>query len=58
MSYNYLMDKKSTDKKNPCPDCEFCQFCSDTRCGMCRPSPKKKKKDCCKKEDKPLFRTY
>ncbi|MBM4309371.1 MAG: hypothetical protein FJ119_00260 [Deltaproteobacteria bacterium] len=22
-------------KKNPCPDCTFCQWCSDTRCAVC-----------------------
>lgn len=29
--------------KHPCPDCHFCQFCSDIRCRNCRgagkPSP-------------------
>ncbi|UPU34505.1 hypothetical protein M1B72_13720 [Geomonas paludis] len=23
-------------KKHPCPDCSFCQWCSDDRCRMCR----------------------
>jgi hypothetical protein len=23
-------------KKHPCPDCHFCQYCSDTRCQSCR----------------------
>ncbi|GAB7026847.1 hypothetical protein [Geotalea toluenoxydans] len=23
-------------KKHPCPDCHFCQWCSDDRCRMCR----------------------
>jgi len=23
-------------KKHPCPDCTFCQWCSDDRCRMCR----------------------
>jgi hypothetical protein len=23
-------------KKHPCPDCRFCQWCSDDRCRMCR----------------------
>ncbi len=23
-------------KKHPCPDCRFCQMCSDTRCNSCR----------------------
>ncbi|MRR56319.1 MAG: hypothetical protein EG822_17770 [Deltaproteobacteria bacterium] len=22
-------------KKHPCPDCICCQWCSDSRCGMC-----------------------
>ena len=23
-------------KKHPCPDCKMCQWCSDTRCHVCR----------------------
>ncbi len=23
-------------KKHPCPDCRMCQWCSDTRCHVCR----------------------
>ncbi|NLI77532.1 MAG: hypothetical protein GX442_13950 [Candidatus Riflebacteria bacterium] len=23
------------EKKHPCPDCHFCQFCSDARCEQC-----------------------
>ena len=23
-------------KKNPCPDCHFCQQCGDARCAACR----------------------
>lgn len=23
-------------KKHPCPDCHFCQMCSDSRCNACR----------------------
>lgn len=23
-------------KKHPCPDCHYCQFCSDSRCHACR----------------------
>lgn len=28
----------STDppKKHPCPDCRYCQWCSDDRCRLCR----------------------
>lgn len=25
-------------KKHPCPDCHFCQLCSDVRCQSCRKS--------------------
>ncbi|NWF56831.1 MAG: hypothetical protein HXY45_18760 [Syntrophaceae bacterium] len=30
-------------KKHPCPDCYFCQFCSDSRCGLCRRGPQPRK---------------
>jgi len=23
------------EKKHPCPDCKFCQWCSDDRCHLC-----------------------
>lgn len=23
-------------KKHPCPDCRQCQFCSESRCNVCR----------------------
>lgn len=23
------------DKKHRCPDCNFCQWCSDSRCSLC-----------------------
>lgn len=23
------------EKKHPCPDCQFCQWCSDIRCAAC-----------------------
>ncbi|MFZ3209757.1 MAG: hypothetical protein WA140_13155 [Geobacteraceae bacterium] len=25
-----------SEKKHPCPDCHFCQWCSDDRCRLCR----------------------
>ena len=31
--------KATTAKKHPCPDCYFCQWCSDSRCGLCRKVP-------------------
>ena len=54
-----IMEKKSILKKNPCPDCTFCQYCSQTRCSMCLPKgcKKKKEKTACKAH-KPLFRSY
>ena len=24
------------DKKHPCPDCAFCQWCGEERCRLCR----------------------
>jgi hypothetical protein len=27
---------KPTAKKEKCPDCEYCQVCSETRCRVCR----------------------
>lgn len=23
------------EKKHPCPDCQYCQWCSDVRCAAC-----------------------
>lgn len=31
-----MNDEKQAPKKHPCPDCSFCQWCSDDRCSMCR----------------------
>ncbi|WP_224982746.1 hypothetical protein [Geomonas agri] len=31
-------------KKHPCPDCSFCQWCSDDRCRMCLGKQKPRKK--------------
>ncbi|GFO58210.1 hypothetical protein GMST_05350 [Geomonas silvestris] len=28
------------NKKYPCPDCTFCQWCSDDRCRKCRSGAK------------------
>ncbi|MGV8073838.1 MAG: hypothetical protein AB2L11_04695 [Syntrophobacteraceae bacterium] len=27
---------KQTAKKHPCPDCHYCQYCSESRCNSCR----------------------
>jgi hypothetical protein len=42
--YNTGMDQPK-EKKHPCPDCSFCQFCSDSRCSMCLGTGCKKKCD-------------
>lgn len=26
---------EDAEKKHPCPDCSFCQWCSDDRCRLC-----------------------
>jgi hypothetical protein len=31
-----MADCSGSDKKRPCPDCKFCQWCSDDRCRICR----------------------
>jgi hypothetical protein len=38
------ISKVSTEpKKEKCPDCEYCQMCSETRCRVCREEGLKKK---------------
>jgi len=27
---------RNSQKKHPCPDCYFCQWCSEDRCRLCR----------------------
>lgn len=36
-------------KKYPCPDCSFCQFCSETRCCTCKSERKRGKAAASKK---------
>lgn len=31
-----MAGEKDEPKKHPCPDCTFCQWCSDDRCRICR----------------------
>ena len=50
--------KKEKSKKHTCSDCTFCQWCSDERCGLCRPPVKKRAKTLRKKAHKPLFLRY
>lgn len=33
------------EKKHPCQDCDFCQWCSDDRCRLCL-----KGKNCCRRK--------
>ena len=28
-------EKSRPQKKHPCPDCTFCQWCGDDRCSLC-----------------------
>lgn len=35
----FYCPKAGGAKKHPCPDCYFCQWCSDSRCGLCRKIP-------------------
>jgi myo-inositol-1(or 4)-monophosphatase len=32
-----IPEPKKPGKKHPCPDCHFCQWCSDARCRRCAP---------------------
>ncbi|MDP3298283.1 MAG: hypothetical protein Q8N09_11985 [Thermodesulfovibrionia bacterium] len=52
-----LKGERAKSKKHTCPECNFCQWCSDERCGICRPTGKKRKKSKQKKH-KPLFLNY
>ena len=36
MSVKFVKAKLSEAKKHNCPDCRFCQLCSDARCSVCR----------------------
>lgn len=27
--------EEGQEKKHPCPDCRYCQWCSDDRCRLC-----------------------
>ncbi len=39
------MDTPFQQKKHPCPDCHFCQWCSEDRCRLCRKKvPERKRK--------------
>ena len=39
-----MADDQNAGKKCPCPDCNFCQWCSDDRCRICRGDGKRGKK--------------
>jgi len=50
------MEKNEQIKKHACPDCDFCQCCSESRCALCRSTcALKGKKDKKPKTHKPLF---
>ncbi|MGC9324132.1 MAG: hypothetical protein ACP5G0_05205 [Desulfomonilia bacterium] len=31
----FVPEEHRGNKKHPCPDCYFCQMCSDNRCSLC-----------------------
>ncbi|MFP3982112.1 MAG: hypothetical protein ACLFV2_00265 [Desulfurivibrionaceae bacterium] len=33
----YIPEQSGKEKKQRCPDCFACQWCSDERCKICRP---------------------
>ncbi|RLB60958.1 MAG: hypothetical protein DRH08_14585 [Deltaproteobacteria bacterium] len=36
---------ETRNKKHPCPDCQYCQWCSDDRCRLClKPETGRRKK--------------
>jgi len=35
-----VFKKVALPQKHPCPECDFCQFCSDSRCSVCMVRPK------------------
>jgi len=53
-----LTEKGRPSKKHPCSDCNFCQFCNDEKCAICRPSTCIRDTKPKKKEHKPLFLRY
>ncbi|SMC23351.1 hypothetical protein SAMN02746041_01707 [Desulfacinum hydrothermale DSM 13146] len=34
--YQPVCSAETTFRKHPCPDCHFCQQCSESRCRCCR----------------------
>ena len=40
-----FVPQRQKDRKHNCPDCDFCQWCSDARCAQCL-----KRKKCLKKK--------
>jgi len=51
-------DGKEHMKKYPCPDCDYCQWCSRDKCSLCRGAAYRKCRRQKKKGQKPLFRSY
>ncbi|WP_193377078.1 hypothetical protein [Geobacter sp. OR-1] len=45
------------EKKHPCKDCEYCQWCSDDRCRLCLASGCREKKKLSLQEQIELFET-
>lgn len=36
MEAKFIQAREGAERKHSCPDCHFCQFCSETRCRACR----------------------
>ncbi|NLI31367.1 MAG: hypothetical protein GX422_01105 [Deltaproteobacteria bacterium] len=49
MVYDPACRAEAPLKKNPCPDCYHCQFCSDDRCNACRGGKYKQSVSSCRK---------
>ena len=47
----YVPERQEEGRKHSCPDCDFCQVCSDLRCSLCL-----KKAGCAQAEKKPAPR--
>lgn len=43
------------EKKHPCPDCSFCQWCSDDRCRLCLEGERCKKRKLSLREQIELY---
>lgn len=52
----FCATRSGLPRKHPCPDCHFCQLCSDSRCHSCR--SQKTRGDCPKLSLSEQIRLY